>query len=155
MASSRGRLSQFELRWWSAAYLQEGEQQVRARRHRPAGEPLYQFLRGARVRSRLVGCDLLIDGVNLSDRLNALCDTPCYDAARGLWNMLPLLERWTAARRYMFVAEVRRFMGDIGNAMTWPFPVQYKVVRGATPAQMVSLGEAQVLDVYVSIRSPV
>lgn len=40
----------------------------------------------------------------------------------------------------------RRFVGDIGNALTWPFPVQYKVVRGATPAEMVDLGNADVLD---------
>jgi hypothetical protein len=26
-----------------------------------------------------------------------------------------------------------RFHGDIGNARTWPFPVQYRIVRDATP----------------------
>ena len=26
-----------------------------------------------------------------------------------------------------------RIPGDIGNALTWPFPVHYRVVRGATP----------------------
>jgi Asp/Glu/hydantoin racemase len=30
-----------------------------------------------------------------------------------------------------------RIFGDIGNAATWPFPVQYKVVRGATPDKIV------------------
>ncbi len=30
-----------------------------------------------------------------------------------------------------------RIPGDIGNAMTWPFPVQYRVVRGATPDNVV------------------
>ena len=40
----------------------------------------------------------------------------------------------------------RRFVGDIGNARTWPFPVQYRVVRGATPAEMVDLENADVLD---------
>ncbi|MEM6623551.1 MAG: aspartate/glutamate racemase family protein [Pseudomonadota bacterium] len=39
----------------------------------------------------------------------------------------------------------RRFVGDIGNALTWPFPVQYKVVRGATPAEMVNLQGSDVL----------
>ena len=39
----------------------------------------------------------------------------------------------------------RRFVGDIGNARTWPFPVQYRVVRGATPAEMVDLENADVL----------
>ena len=26
-----------------------------------------------------------------------------------------------------------RFNGDIGNGRTWPFPVQYRIVKGATP----------------------
>jgi Asp/Glu/hydantoin racemase len=30
-----------------------------------------------------------------------------------------------------------RIPGDIGNALTWPFPVQYRVVRGATPDNVV------------------
>ena len=42
----------------------------------------------------------------------------------------------------------RRFVGDIGNAETWPFPVQYKVVRGATPAEMVNLEAADVLGPF-------
>ena len=30
-----------------------------------------------------------------------------------------------------------RILGDIGNADTWPFPVRYKVVRGAAPGDVV------------------
>jgi hypothetical protein len=30
-----------------------------------------------------------------------------------------------------------RFNGDIGNAQTWPFPVQYKIVHGAVPNKVV------------------
>jgi hypothetical protein len=30
-----------------------------------------------------------------------------------------------------------RFNGDIGNARTWPFPVQYKIVHGAVPNKVV------------------
>ena len=30
-----------------------------------------------------------------------------------------------------------RIPGDIGNALTWPFPVHYRVVRGATPDNVV------------------
>lgn len=30
-----------------------------------------------------------------------------------------------------------RIPGDIGNALTWPFPVHYRVVRGATPDNIV------------------
>ena len=29
-----------------------------------------------------------------------------------------------------------RFLGDIGNAATWPFPVHYRIVRGAAPERM-------------------
>ena len=30
-----------------------------------------------------------------------------------------------------------RIPGDMGNALSWPFPVHYRVVRGATPNQIV------------------
>jgi len=30
-----------------------------------------------------------------------------------------------------------RIPGDMGNAMTWPFPVQYRVVKGASPDRVV------------------
>ena len=40
----------------------------------------------------------------------------------------------------------RRFVGDVGNARTWPFPVQYKIVRGATPAQMIALEQSDALE---------
>ena len=33
----------------------------------------------------------------------------------------------------MLDSKFERFNGDIGNAQTWPFPVQYKIVRGAVP----------------------
>ncbi len=33
----------------------------------------------------------------------------------------------------MLEAQFPRIVGDMGNAMTWPFPVHYKVVQGATP----------------------
>ena len=32
-----------------------------------------------------------------------------------------------------------RFNGDIGNARTWPFPVQYKIVKGASPNRITNL----------------
>jgi hypothetical protein len=37
----------------------------------------------------------------------------------------------------MLDSKFERFNGDIGNAQTWPFPVQYKVVRGAVPDKVV------------------
>lgn len=30
-----------------------------------------------------------------------------------------------------------RIEGDMGNALTWPFPVLYRVVRGASPKRVV------------------
>ena len=30
-----------------------------------------------------------------------------------------------------------RIHGDMGNALTWDFPVHYKVVRGANPENVV------------------
>jgi hypothetical protein len=37
----------------------------------------------------------------------------------------------------MLDTRFERFNGDIGNAQTWPFPVQYKIVRGAVPNKVV------------------
>jgi hypothetical protein len=37
----------------------------------------------------------------------------------------------------MLDTRFERFNGDIGNALTWPFPVQYKIVRGAVPNKVV------------------
>ena len=35
------------------------------------------------------------------------------------------------------MARFPRIPGDMGNALTWPFPVLYKVVRGASPQRVV------------------
>ena len=37
----------------------------------------------------------------------------------------------------MLEARFLRIPGDIGNALTWPFPVQYRVVVGASPDRVV------------------
>ena len=37
----------------------------------------------------------------------------------------------------MLEAHFPRIPGDIGNALTWPFPVQYRVVPGASPDHVV------------------
>lgn len=42
----------------------------------------------------------------------------------------------------------RRFVGDIGNAETWPFPVQYKVVHGAKPSMMGKLQDNDLLEPF-------
>ncbi|MCC7283575.1 MAG: aspartate/glutamate racemase family protein [Acetobacteraceae bacterium] len=38
-----------------------------------------------------------------------------------------------------------RWPGDVGNAATFPFPVQYRVVRESSPAEMVRLGTGAML----------
>ena len=42
-----------------------------------------------------------------------------------------------------------RIPGDIGNALTWPFPVLYKVVRGASPDHVVRRRAEGLLDRFV------
>ncbi|MEM9709871.1 MAG: aspartate/glutamate racemase family protein [Pseudomonadota bacterium] len=44
----------------------------------------------------------------------------------------------------MLNTQFPRIPGDIGNAATWPFPVQFKVVRSATPDNVVR-GDANLL----------
>jgi Asp/Glu/hydantoin racemase len=42
-----------------------------------------------------------------------------------------------------------RIPGDIGHAATWPFPVQYRVVRSATPERVVLGDPEPLLDRFV------
>ncbi|GAA0572834.1 aspartate/glutamate racemase family protein [Craurococcus roseus] len=51
----------------------------------------------------------------------------------------------------ILVLEARfpRIPGDIGNAGTWPFPVLYKVVRGATPERVVLDGARGLLPAFL------
>jgi Asp/Glu/hydantoin racemase len=50
----------------------------------------------------------------------------------------------------MLEAKFPRIHGDIGNARTWPFPVHYRVVAGATPDRIVR-GDARVfVDDFVA-----
>ncbi|AAV97547.1 hypothetical protein SPOA0416 (plasmid) [Ruegeria pomeroyi DSS-3] len=42
-----------------------------------------------------------------------------------------------------------RIPGDMGNALTWPFPVQYRVVRGASPDRVVRGDPRALLDTFV------
>ena len=49
----------------------------------------------------------------------------------------------------MLEARFPRIPGDMGNALTWPFPVLYKVVRGASPARVVKRGAAGLKDAFV------
>ncbi len=49
----------------------------------------------------------------------------------------------------MLDARFPRIPGDMGHAGTWPFPVLYRVVRGATPARVVLDGAAGLLPAFL------
>ncbi len=49
----------------------------------------------------------------------------------------------------MLEARFPRIPGDMGNATTWPFPVLYRIVQGATPESVVLKGAAGLLPSFV------
>jgi hypothetical protein len=49
----------------------------------------------------------------------------------------------------MLEARFPRIPGDMGNGLTWPFPVLYKVVRGASPEKVVLEGAAGLLPDFL------
>jgi len=50
----------------------------------------------------------------------------------------------------MLDAHFPRIPGDMGNAHTWPFPVHYKVVRGASPDRVVRRSAEGLLDAFIA-----
>ena len=48
----------------------------------------------------------------------------------------------------MVKTHFRRFPGDIGNAETWPFPVQYRIVDEAIPRHMTRIHEHDLLEPF-------
>src|SRR5271166_6431448 len=50
----------------------------------------------------------------------------------------------------MLEARFPRIPGDMGNATTWPFPVLYRVVKGATPERVVLKAAAGLLDDFLA-----
>lgn len=50
----------------------------------------------------------------------------------------------------MLEARFPRIFGDMGNARTWPFPVLYRVVRGASPEKVVLHGARGLLPEFLS-----
>jgi Asp/Glu/hydantoin racemase len=50
----------------------------------------------------------------------------------------------------MLEARFPRIPGDMGNAETWPFPVLYRVVKGASPQRVVREKAAGLLDAFVA-----
>lgn len=49
----------------------------------------------------------------------------------------------------MLEAQFPRIPGDVGNATTFPFPVHYKVVRGASPDRVVRQGSEGLLEPFL------
>lgn len=49
----------------------------------------------------------------------------------------------------MLEAQFPRIHGDMGNALTWPFPVRYRVVKGASPDIVVRRGAPGLLDAFI------
>ncbi|MFC3123700.1 aspartate/glutamate racemase family protein [Pseudoroseomonas globiformis] len=49
----------------------------------------------------------------------------------------------------MLEARFPRILGDMGNGATWPFPVLYRVVRGASPEKVVLNGAPGLLDDFL------
>jgi len=48
----------------------------------------------------------------------------------------------------MVKSSFRRFPGDIGNALTWPFPVQYRIVEEALPSNITNLQNVSLLEPF-------
>src|SRR5690349_5162356 len=49
----------------------------------------------------------------------------------------------------MLEARFPRIPGDMGNVATWPFPVLYRVVRGASPEKVVLDGARGLLPAFI------
>jgi len=49
----------------------------------------------------------------------------------------------------MLEARFPRIPGDMGNGTTWPFPVLYRVVGGASPEKVVLKGAAGLLPDFI------
>ena len=50
----------------------------------------------------------------------------------------------------MLEARFPRIVGDMGNALSWPFPVHYKIVRGASPDRVVRRNAEGLLDNFIA-----
>ncbi|MEM6615779.1 MAG: aspartate/glutamate racemase family protein [Pseudomonadota bacterium] len=50
----------------------------------------------------------------------------------------------------MLDAQFPRIPGDVGNALSWPFPVHYKIVRDATPDRVVRRGAEGLLSTFIA-----
>jgi len=51
----------------------------------------------------------------------------------------------------MLDAQFPRIPGDMGNALTWPFPVLYRIVRDASPDRVVRHKAEGMLDAFIEV----
>ncbi len=49
----------------------------------------------------------------------------------------------------MLEARFPSILGDMGNGLTWNFPVLFRVVRGASPTRVVEQGATGLLDTFI------
>ena len=48
----------------------------------------------------------------------------------------------------MLDTKFERFVGDIGNGRTWPFAVQYHIIKGASPDRITNLTSTEFLEPF-------
>ena len=62
---------------------------------------------------------------------------------------MPQVTHPAAVGILMLESRFPRILGDIGNPGTWPFPVMYSVVKGASPDAVVVGGAAGLRDAFI------
>ena len=78
--------------------------------------------------------DKHFDTSNLSQSVRVMGGQNVYGASIGI---------------LMLDTQFPRIPGDIGNATTWPFPVHYKIVRGASVEKVVLQKSAGLLEPFI------
>ncbi len=74
-------------------------------------------------------------------------------AQRNVWDMIVRGGKTIASAAVgilMLESRFPRIPGDGGNASTWPFPLLYKVVTGATPERVVERAAEGLLDDFIA-----
>jgi hypothetical protein len=62
----------------------------------------------------------------------------------------PVTQKPATVGILMLDARFERFLGDVGHAGTWPFPVRTKIVAGATAAEATTLADDRLLEPFVA-----
>jgi Asp/Glu/hydantoin racemase len=81
-----------------------------------------------------------------------MVNKPLRQFSTGRWKVITKGGKpvWGAAVGILMLeARFPRIPGDVGNALTWPFPVLYKVVRGASPDLVVRRQGEGLLNAFI------